>query len=146
MKEALRRSHGFQMHQSHFHEIYQSTVAVVFFGTPHSGADPRSLIHHIAEKVIQAAGFSVNKHIVDTLLPTSERLRELRDEFSPMAHQKGWIIYSFQEQYGVPALNNKKVSEFIYILWITITEQCRTRELTIYPQPWVILSLRLHNK
>ena len=114
VKEALRRSHGFHMHQSHLHEIFKSTVAAIFFGTPHSGADPRSLIHYIAEKVIEVAGFSVNKQIVDTLLPTSKRLRELRDEFSPMAHQKGWIIYSFQEQYGVPALNNKKVGEFIY--------------------------------
>lgn len=102
------------MYQSHLHGIYKSTAAVVFFGTPHSGADPRSLIHHIAEKVIQVAGFSFNEQIVDTLLPTSERLRELRDEFSPMAHQKGWIIYSFQEQYGVAALNNKKVSVFVY--------------------------------
>jgi hypothetical protein len=46
-------------------------------------------------------------------LPTSERLRELRDEFSPMAHQEGWIIYSFQEQYGVSALNNKKVGDIM---------------------------------
>jgi hypothetical protein len=111
VKKTLRRSHGFQMHQSHLHEIYKSTIGVIFFGTPHSGADPRSLIHHIAEKVIQATGFSFNEQIVNTLLPTSERLRELRDEFSPMAHQKEWIIYSFQEQYGVPALNNKKVSD-----------------------------------
>jgi hypothetical protein len=49
-----------------------------------------------------------------TLLPTSERLKELRDEFSPMAHQKEWMIYSFQEQYGVPALNDKKVSNFFH--------------------------------
>jgi hypothetical protein len=115
VKEAIRKSHGFQQHQSHLHKIYNSTAAVVFFGTPHSGADPRSFIHHIAEKVIQAAGFSVNEQIVQTLLPTSERLRELRDEFSPMAHQEGWIIYSFQEQYGVSALNNKKVSALMRI-------------------------------
>jgi len=113
VKEAIRRSHGFQKHQSHLHEIYKSTVAVIFFGTPHSGADPRSLIHHIAEKVTQAAGFSVNEQIVQTILPTSERLRELRDEFSPMAHQEGWIIYSFQEQYSVLALNNKKVGDIM---------------------------------
>jgi hypothetical protein len=101
------------MHQSHLYEICKSTVAVMFFGTPHSGADPRSFIHHIAMKVFQATGWSVNEQIVDTLLPTSERLRELRDEFSPMAHQKEWVIYSFQEQYGVSALLNKKVGEFI---------------------------------
>jgi hypothetical protein len=67
VKEALRRSHGFQMHQSHLHEIYQSTVAVIFFGTPHSGVNPRNFIHHIAERVIKAAGFSVNEQIVNTV-------------------------------------------------------------------------------
>jgi surfactin synthase thioesterase subunit len=111
VKEALRRSNGFQTRQIHLHEIYKSTVAILFFGTPHSGADPRSFIHHIAGKVIRASGFAVNKEIVNTLLPNSDRLRELRDEFSPMVRQKKWIIYSFQEQYGVQLLNNNKVSK-----------------------------------
>jgi hypothetical protein len=114
IKEVLRRSHSFQIYQSHLHEIYKSTIGVIFFGTPHSGADPRSLIHRIAEKVVQAAGWHFNEQVVQALLPTSERLRELRDEFSPMAHQKEWIIYSFQEQFGVPALNDKKVGELFF--------------------------------
>ena len=42
-------------------------------------------------------------------MPTSERLRELRDEFGLLARRESWIIYSFQEQYGVEALGNKKV-------------------------------------
>ena len=109
MKEALRRSHSFESHHNHLRQIYESTIAILFFGTPHGGADPRGLLGHIAEKVFRAAGFTVNEQIVNTLLPTSERLRELRDEFAPMARQKDWIIYSFQEQYGVPLLNGKKV-------------------------------------
>jgi hypothetical protein len=112
VKEAIRRSHGFQTHQSHLHDIYESTIGVIFFGTPHGGADPRSPFHHIAENILKVMGCSVNEQIVNTLLPTSERLRELRDEFSPMAHRKGWIIHSFQEQYGVLLLNGKKVSDF----------------------------------
>lgn len=106
VKEVLRRSHGFD---NHLRQIYKSTAAIVFFGTPHGGADPRGLLELIAEKVVRAAGFAVNEHIVNTLLPTSERLRELRDEFAPMARQNNWIIYSFQEQYGVQLLNGKKV-------------------------------------
>jgi hypothetical protein len=42
-------------------------------------------------------------------LPSAERLRELRDEFSPMAHQQKWIIHSFQEQLGARLLNGRKV-------------------------------------
>ena len=109
VKEALRRSHSFECHHNHLRQVYESTAAIMFFGTPHGGADPRGLLQHIAEKVVRAAGLTVNEQIVSTLLPTSERLRELRDEFTPMAWQKNWIIYSFQEQYGVQLLNGKKV-------------------------------------
>lgn len=108
VKEALRKSHGFQNHHNNLHQIYESTAAILFFGTPHGGADPRGLLEHIAERAIKAAGFKVNEQIVNTLLPTSERLRELRDEFTPMARHKEWIIYSFQEQYAVQLLRDQK--------------------------------------
>lgn len=111
VKEALRRSRGCEIHQSHLRSIYDSTSGIVFFGTPHGGADPRGLLQHIAERIIKMMGFSVNKQIVDTLLPSSERLRELRDEFGPMARQKNWTIHSFQEQYGVGALGGNKVRD-----------------------------------
>ena len=109
VKEALRRSRGCEMYQSQLRSIYESTSSIMFFGTPHGGADPRGLLQHIAEKIFRAAGFSVNEQIVNTLLPSSERLRELREEFGPMARQKNWIVYSFQEQYGIKALNGNKV-------------------------------------
>ncbi|CAG8949960.1 hypothetical protein HYFRA_00004292 [Hymenoscyphus fraxineus] len=111
VKETLRRSRGFEFTQIHLRNIYESTSGILFFGTPHSGADPRGPLQHIAERVIKVAGFSVSRQIVDTLLPSSERLKELRDEFGPMAHRRSWIIYSFQEQYGVPALGGNKVVE-----------------------------------
>ena len=113
VKEALRRSHGFESHHKHLRQVYESTAAIVFFGTPHGGADPRGFVELVAEKVVRAAGFTVNEQVVNTLLPTSERLRELRDEFAPMARQNRWIIYSFQEQYGVKLLNGKKVRAFL---------------------------------
>jgi hypothetical protein len=108
VKETLRRSYGYENHHNHLRQVYKSTAAIMFFGTPHGGADPRGLLAHITERVARAVGFTVNEKIVDTLLPTSERLRELRDEFGPMARQKNWIIYSFQEQYGVQLLGGKK--------------------------------------
>ena len=108
VKEMLRRSCGFTSHHKHLCQIYDSTAALMFFGTPHGGADPRGFLGHIAEQVIRVAGFTVNEQIINTLLPTSERLRELRDEFGLMVRQKEWIIYSFQEQYGVQLLSGKK--------------------------------------
>ena len=108
VKEALRRSHGFGSHHNHLRRIYESTVAILFFGTPHGGADPRGLLEHTAEKIVRATGFTVNEQIINTLLPTSERLKELRDEFAPMVRQNKWTIYYFQEQYGVQPLGGKK--------------------------------------
>ena len=80
----------------------------MFFGTPHGGADPRGLRENIVERIARAAGLSVNEQIVNALLPTSERLKELRDSFAPMARHKSWIIYSFQEQYDVRFLSGGK--------------------------------------
>ncbi|KAJ4289061.1 hypothetical protein N0V90_011403 [Kalmusia sp. IMI 367209] len=56
-------------------------------------------------------GLSFNKQIVNTLLPTGERLRELRDEFGSLAEEQRWLIHSFQEQHGVAALGGAKVVE-----------------------------------
>ncbi len=64
---------------------------------------------NIATKGMKALGFQVDEQMVDALLPSSERLKELRDEFGPMAREKNWIIYSFQEQHGTSALNGRKV-------------------------------------
>ena len=117
VKEALRRSRGFETHQNRLGSIYESTSGIIFFGTPHGGADPRGPLQHIAEKAIRAAGFTVNEQIVNTLLPSSDRLRELRDEFGPMVRQKNWIVYSFQEQYGVKALSGHKVRNSTLSSW-----------------------------
>ena len=108
VKETLRRSHGFDSYHNHFRQIYESTAAILFFGTPHAGADPRGLLANITERVARAVGFKVNEQVLNTLLPTSERLRELRETFGPMARQQNWIIYNFQEQYGVQGLGGKK--------------------------------------
>ena len=52
VKEMLRRSHGFERYDNNLrqaHQIYKSTTAIIFFGTPHGGADPRRLREHVAE-------------------------------------------------------------------------------------------------
>lgn len=119
VKEMLRRSCGFESHLNHLHQIYASTAAIMFFGTPHGGADPRGFLEHVVEQAARAAGFKVNEQILNTLLPTSERLRELRDEFGVMARQNDWIIYSFQEQYGVQLLGGKKGRMFHILRYST---------------------------
>jgi hypothetical protein len=108
VKEALRRSEGYRTYQIHLHSIYDATVAMQFFGTPHSGADPWGTVHRVAMTVLGFLGFNVNEQLVKNLLPNSERLREPHEEFSRMSRTKNWISYSFQEQYGLGILNGDK--------------------------------------
>jgi hypothetical protein len=113
VKEALRQSQ--RLGKSHLQQdlylVSKSTIGVMFFGTPHRGADPRGFLHHIAQNVVQAIGFSAPKHVVGSLMPDSERLKELLEDFSPLAHENNWLVCSFQEQHGVKALGGKKVGE-----------------------------------
>ena len=109
VKEMLRRSSNFYRNQTHLQDIFNSTIGILFFGTPHAGADPRGLLQRVAEKVIKAAGYSADEQIVNSLLPSAERLKELRDDFGPRACQQNWIIHSFQEQLGIGLLGGHKV-------------------------------------
>jgi hypothetical protein len=110
VKEMLRRSSGCHSMKQHLHSIFETTAGLVFFGSPHAGADPRGFLHRVAESVFKSVlGFQVSEEVVFGLLPSSERLHELRDEFGPLAEKQGWIIHSFQEQFGVSALSGRKV-------------------------------------
>ncbi|KAK3385254.1 hypothetical protein B0H63DRAFT_543518, partial [Podospora didyma] len=111
VKEALRKARDCASIKPHIHSIFEATAGVIFFGTPHRGADPRSLFHHTLAVCAQIAGFTPPRQIVDILPPTAEHLAELRDQFSSMCHQKIWPVYSFQEEYGVALLGRKVVDD-----------------------------------
>ncbi|OBT42905.1 hypothetical protein VE00_07314 [Pseudogymnoascus sp. WSF 3629] len=110
-KEALRQANLKSAHEScaHLRDIFLSTSGIVFFGTPHRGADPRGFLQHVAERAVRAAGFTVNQKVFDTLLPDSERLKELLDEFPLLVTKMKWNIVSFREMHGMAVLGGKKV-------------------------------------
>ncbi len=109
VKEALRRSQRCTLTQAHLRGVFEAVVGVLFFGTPHRGADPRNPFHHFLSATAQALGAQVNHLIVNALMPESERLAELRDEFAAMYHERKWRIFSFQEEYGLSGLIGTKV-------------------------------------
>ncbi|KAK3329184.1 hypothetical protein B0H66DRAFT_15304 [Apodospora peruviana] len=111
IKEALRQANICRAGKSHLRDAFASTIGIVFFGTPHGGADPRGLPQFVAESLVRMAGFRVNQKILDSLLPSSDRLKELRNEFGPIAAEHKWLIHSFQEELGVSYLNGNKVVE-----------------------------------
>jgi hypothetical protein len=108
VKEALRRSASCQLDKP-LRAIFDATIGIIFFGTPHGGADPLGFLHRVAKEAARAAGFSVNEQVVNSLLPSAERLRELRDEFNPVVRRQNWTIHSFQEAVGVKSLGGEKV-------------------------------------
>lgn len=91
--------------------IFDSVIGILFFGTPHGGADPRGLSHHIVQSLAKIAGVRVNPNTMATLLPSSAELEQLRDEFLPLVRKNRWTITSFQEQRGTPLLHGKLVVE-----------------------------------
>ncbi|KAL2136013.1 hypothetical protein VTI74DRAFT_5900 [Chaetomium olivicolor] len=104
VKEALRRSRACESSKAHIHAVFEATVGILFFGTPHRGADPRGRFLRVLSVSAQALGIRVNQHVVNALTPNSKFLKALRDEFSLMWHEKKWPVYSFQEEYAVVSL------------------------------------------
>jgi energy-coupling factor transporter ATP-binding protein EcfA2 len=111
VKEALIGSRGCQSLNArrHLYSVFEAAAGIMFFGTPHRGADPRSIFHHVLQVSAKALGAQVNESIVRTLMPDSDLLPKLRDEFSVVCNEKSWPIFSFQEERGVPSLFGRKV-------------------------------------
>lgn len=109
VKEALRRSRGCRSSKPHLFSVLEATHGLIFFGTPHGGADPRSSLHHLLSASAQVFGVQVNQQIVSTLMPASAPLTELRDDFAAIWEERRWPVYSFQEQYGLTPLFGRKV-------------------------------------
>lgn len=109
-KIALMKSQDFEHAKPHLHCVVASTVGIFFFGTPHRGADPLGPgIRQILTALAKGFAFKLNDSIVGTLMPNGEYLREMRDGFRSLAKQRNFVIYSFQEEYGVSGLGGKKV-------------------------------------
>ncbi|KAN0072906.1 ankyrin repeat domain containing protein [Elaphomyces granulatus] len=108
VKEALRKSRDCEWVKPHLHNIVRSIVGVLFFGTPHHGANPLGLIRRTVSELATGFGFRLNNKIVDTLMPGGEHLK-VSNEFTGLARQGQWIIYCFQEEYGLQGLLGRKV-------------------------------------
>ena len=87
VKEALRKSRDYESVKPHLYNVVRSVVGVLFFGTPHRGADPRGLIHLALTQLAKGVGFRFNVKVIDTLMPGGEHLREIRDKFAVLARQ-----------------------------------------------------------
>lgn len=117
-KVALIRAseHGQDKPQAHLHNISQSTVGVLFFGTPHRGADPFNITHHVL-KALAGFALQLNDGIVQTLLQGGDYLRSIQDSFVALSKRSRWTIFSFQEEYPLPGLFSKLVRDVLMVLF-----------------------------
>ncbi|KAI0103294.1 ankyrin [Nemania sp. FL0031] len=100
VKETLRLSLSFENTQLDRSHVYMSTSSLLFFGTPHMGADPYGALRRLVSFVAARFGFRYNKSIIQTLLPNEDRLKILADDFAKWAKDRNWSIYTFQEEVG----------------------------------------------
>lgn len=108
VRDALKQASHCQDTHPHHHSLFPSTIAAMFFGTPHRGADPRSVLHRVISASAMRIGMNVNRNIMNTLLPTIGRQTDV-DDFKMLAWEAKWMVYSFQEETGVGLLFGKKV-------------------------------------
>lgn len=95
--------------QTSFHDIYNNTYAIIFFGTPHRGSNVASwglLLSGIA----QAAQIDTNDGILKDLDPKSgsSKLEELRLDFDDVLRDSQRAerlrVFSFQEEQGMTGI------------------------------------------
>lgn len=98
--------------QAQLHNIAQATVGVLFFGTPHRGADPFNIAHHIL-KTLATIPLQYNNSVVQTLLQGGDYLRSIQDGFVALSKRSRWTIFSFQEEYPSAGLFGKKVRDML---------------------------------
>ena len=98
-------------------DVYQSTYAIVFFGTPHRGSSYANL-GVLARDIAVAAGFDARDVLVRSLKPDAEMLTVLRKEFARMLHAEAFKIHSFQEGQGLTGFSvaSRKVHQLMRVL------------------------------
>ena len=96
-------------------DIYQSTYAIIFFGTPHRGSSYTQM-GILARDIAVAAGFDARDTLLRSLKPDAEILSLLRQEFARMLHDRTFKIYSFQEGQGFKGTYSlsRKVRHFLF--------------------------------
>lgn len=91
--------------QQYYKDVFESTVAIAFMGTPHLGSNKAAWAVPLTRlaNVLRAA----NKEILQVLTPGSEMLANLQQEFHSMLedyrqnHDKTLKIFCFYEELEV---------------------------------------------
>jgi hypothetical protein len=94
-------------------DLYESTYAIIFFGTPHRGSSYAKM-GGLARDIAVVAGFDARDTILRSLGPDAEILTMLSDDFARMLLENTFKVHSFQEGQGFTGAHflSRKVSSF----------------------------------
>ncbi|TEA19033.1 Protein SERAC1 [Colletotrichum sidae] len=99
VKAALRDSQLASETKKDLRNVHASTIAVLFFGTPHRGSEWVNA-GKMAQNFAKAFGFSTTSMNLDLLNKSSPTLERIRDEFTELLDSSNLEITSYQEKKG----------------------------------------------
>jgi len=93
-------------------DVYRSTKAIFFLGTPHRGGNYADW-GETARRIVSAAGFDTAHQNIRDLAVDAPMLEDNRERFFKLYSRKKFEIYTFQEGRGMMGTSiagaNKKV-------------------------------------
>lgn len=99
--------------------LYESTKAIMFFGTPHRGSGFSDL-GETMRRIVSAGGFDTAKQNIGTLAINSGMLEDCHIRFERLQIRRGIEIYTFHETHGVKGISylglNHKASQLKFAI------------------------------
>lgn len=92
--------------------VHASTIAILFFGTPHRGSDWVNA-GKMAQNFANALGFSTSSMNLDLLTKNNPMLEQLRDDFTDLLDISKLQVTSYQEQKGYARTSVKGLDNLV---------------------------------
>lgn len=94
------------------HDIYISTAAILFLGTPHRGSD-KAGIAEVVRKIVSVSGFDTTDHHLRALQINSPELERIHEQFIKLydRRERHFKVLTFQEGKGIVGINYLKMNE-----------------------------------
>ena len=103
-------------------DIYNSTEAILFLGTPHRGSN-KAEYAEIVRKIVSVSGFDTTDQSIRALQVDSSELALIHELFMKLygRQDRHFKVFTFQEAKGVAGISylklNERVSHCGQLLW-----------------------------
>lgn len=121
VKEMLCRSRR-SAEVTNLQNIFRFTAGIIFFGTPHAGSPGPSSLTFLFRFWYQRCWRTASDQVLRALTVTSERLKQLKEEFNPLALDQNWLLHSFQERDPEPLPSSRMPITYWKVCTVTLSE------------------------